>query len=211
MTHARRPITILMADDDPDDRQMTKEAFEESQLANDLRFVEDGVELMDYLQRRGKYSDPASSPRPGLILLDLNMPRKDGREALREIKADPELEAHPGRRPDDLEGRGGHLPHVQPVGRVVHHQAGDVRGPGRRRQDAGQVLARDRRAARRAIRRGRMHDRPIRVLLVDDDEDDYVLTRDLLADIPGTGSGWTGSPTPRPRWRRWAEAGTTST
>lgn len=91
MTHARRPITILMADDDADDRQMTKEAFEESHLTNDLRFVEDGVELLDYLQRRGKYSDPASSPRPGLILLDLNMPKKDGREALQEIKADPRL------------------------------------------------------------------------------------------------------------------------
>ena len=86
-----KPITILMADDDPDDRQMTKEAFAESHLANDLRFVHDGEELMDYLQRRGKYADPAKSPRPGLILLDLNMPKKDGREALREIKADPSL------------------------------------------------------------------------------------------------------------------------
>ena len=86
-----RPITILIADDDADDRMMASEALEESRLANDLRFVENGVELMDYLQRRGKYSDPATSPRPGLILLDLNMPRKDGREALREIKADPKL------------------------------------------------------------------------------------------------------------------------
>src|SRR5438270_837841 len=87
---AAKPITILMADDDADDRQLTKEAFDESRLANDLRFVEDGEELLDYLKRRGKYADPASSPRPGLILLDLNMPRKDGREALREIKADSE-------------------------------------------------------------------------------------------------------------------------
>ena len=86
-----KPITILMADDDADDRLMTKEAFEESRLANDLRFVEDGEELMDYLRRRGKYADPAASPRPGLILLDLNMPKKDGREALAEIKADPDL------------------------------------------------------------------------------------------------------------------------
>ena len=86
-----RPITILMADDDPDDRQMTKEAFEEAHLANDLRFVKDGVELLDYLHRQGKYSDPASSPRPSIILLDLNMPRKDGREALQELKADPKL------------------------------------------------------------------------------------------------------------------------
>jgi two-component system response regulator len=87
----RSPITILMADDDPEDRMMTQEAFEESRLANDLRFVENGVELMDYLHRRGKYADPASSPRPGLILLDLNMPKKDGREALQEIKNDPKL------------------------------------------------------------------------------------------------------------------------
>src|SRR3954451_5788753 len=86
---AGQPITILMADDDADDRMMTREAFEESRLANDLRFVEDGEELLDYLKRRGKYTDPASSPRPGLILLDLNMPRKDGREALKEIKEDP--------------------------------------------------------------------------------------------------------------------------
>ena len=85
------PITILMADDDPDDRQLTREAFEEAKLANDLRFVDDGVELLEYLHRRGKYADPQTSPRPGLILLDLNMPRKDGREALQEIKADPKL------------------------------------------------------------------------------------------------------------------------
>jgi two-component system response regulator len=91
VTKSAKPITILMADDDADDRLMTKEAFEESRLANDLRFVEDGEELIDYLKRRGKYADPASSPRPGLILLDLNMPRKDGREALAELKADPEL------------------------------------------------------------------------------------------------------------------------
>jgi CheY-like chemotaxis protein len=89
-THGK-PVTILMADDDADDRLMTKEAFEESRLINDLRFVEDGAELMDYLKRQGKYSDPAASPRPGLILLDLNMPKKDGREALQEIKADAAL------------------------------------------------------------------------------------------------------------------------
>jgi CheY-like chemotaxis protein len=88
-----KPITILMADDDPDDRQLTREAFEEAKLANDLRFVEDGVELLDYLHRRGKYADPATSPRPGIILLDLNMPRKDGREALQEVKQDPRFRA----------------------------------------------------------------------------------------------------------------------
>ena len=91
MPHAIRPVTILMADDDRDDRQMTKEAFEAAHLTNDLRFVEDGVELLDYLNRRGKYTDPATSPRPSILLLDLNMPRKDGREALKELKADPKF------------------------------------------------------------------------------------------------------------------------
>jgi two-component system response regulator len=86
-----QPITILMADDDPDDRDLTRDAFAEARLANTVKFVEDGVELMDYLCRRGRYADPAASPRPGLILLDLNMPRKDGRECLEEIKADPKL------------------------------------------------------------------------------------------------------------------------
>ena len=91
----RRSITILLADDDADDRMMAADALEESRLANDLRFVEDGEELMDYLHRRGKFAPPNEAPRPGLILLDLNMPRKDGREALREIKAQRELRSIP--------------------------------------------------------------------------------------------------------------------
>ena len=91
MTRPERPVTILVAEDDPDDRQLAREAFAESRLGNPLRFVEDGEELMDYLYRRGKYAVPETSPWPGLLLLDLNMPRKDGREALREIKADPNL------------------------------------------------------------------------------------------------------------------------
>lgn len=89
------PITILMADDDEDDRMLTAEALEESRLSNEIRFVNDGEELMDYLFRRGKYVEPSTSPRPGLILLDLNMPKKDGREALQEIKANPELRRIP--------------------------------------------------------------------------------------------------------------------
>ena len=91
MSNRGKPITILMADDDPDDRQLTREAFEENHLANDLRFVEDGEELLDYLHQRGKFAGDGAAPRPGLILLDLNMPRKDGREALQEIKSDPRL------------------------------------------------------------------------------------------------------------------------
>ena len=95
MKAEKEPITILMAEDDPDDRMLTQEAFKESRLLNDLRFVQDGEELMDYLLRQGAYSDPASAPRPGVILLDLNMPRKSGREALEEIKSNPELRRIP--------------------------------------------------------------------------------------------------------------------
>ncbi len=89
------PITILMADDDDDDCMMAREALAEAKLVNDLHFVKDGEELLDYLQRRGEYTALADSPRPGLILLDLNMPRKDGREALAEIKADADLRRIP--------------------------------------------------------------------------------------------------------------------
>jgi len=88
-------ITILMADDDADDRQLTREALEDARLINDIRFVENGEELMEYLRRQGKYAPPAEAPRPGIILLDLNMPRKDGRTVLKEIKQDPDLRTIP--------------------------------------------------------------------------------------------------------------------
>ncbi len=90
-----RPITILMADDDPDDRMLTRDALEEARLYNCLDFVEDGEQLLDYLHRRNAFAGLAGSPYPGLILLDLNMPKKDGREALKEIKADPDLRGIP--------------------------------------------------------------------------------------------------------------------
>jgi CheY-like chemotaxis protein len=89
------PITILLADDDEDDRLMTRQALRDARLTNPLRTVNDGVELMAYLRREGQYADPAESPRPGMILLDLNMPRMDGREALAAIKEDPELRSIP--------------------------------------------------------------------------------------------------------------------
>jgi CheY-like chemotaxis protein len=88
-------ISILMADDDADDRMLTADALQEARLTNRLDFVEDGEDLLDYLMDRGRFAPPHNCPRPGLILLDLNMPRKDGREALEEIKRDPELRRIP--------------------------------------------------------------------------------------------------------------------
>jgi two-component system, response regulator len=95
MPKRQKSITVLMADDDPDDRLLTQHAFKKDRLGSDMRFVEDGEELMDYLRRRGKYCNPATSPRPGLILLELNMPRKQGHDALQEIKAAARLRQIP--------------------------------------------------------------------------------------------------------------------
>ncbi|MBL9106423.1 MAG: response regulator [Myxococcales bacterium] len=92
---SRRSITIIIADDDQEDRMLAEDALKESRLVNDVRFVEDGEELLDYLLQRGRYTDPDSAPRPGMILLDLNMPRMDGREALKHIKGHPELRRIP--------------------------------------------------------------------------------------------------------------------
>ena len=83
------PITILICDDDEDDRMLTQQALEDAHISNDLRFVQDGEQLLDYLYQRGEYSgETGSAPRPGLILLDLNMPKMDGRDALKVMKGD---------------------------------------------------------------------------------------------------------------------------
>ncbi len=95
MSDPGKARTILMAEDDSDDQLLIKDAMAELHWEGDLRFVVDGEELLDYLRHRGQYGQPASAPRPGLILLDLNMPRKDGREALQEIKADAKLRRIP--------------------------------------------------------------------------------------------------------------------
>ncbi len=86
------PITILICDDDEEDRMLTQQALEGAHIANNLRFVEDGEQLLDYLYQRGEYAgETGTAPRPGLILLDLNMPKMDGREALKVIKEDKTL------------------------------------------------------------------------------------------------------------------------
>jgi CheY-like chemotaxis protein len=89
-------LTILIADDDEEDREMARDAMRDAHLANPIECVVDGQELMDYLRHEGRYADPqVPSPRPAIILLDPNMPKKDGREALAEIKADPALRSIP--------------------------------------------------------------------------------------------------------------------
>ena len=90
MLSGNKPFVVLMADDDEDDRLLAHEALLESKETYDMHFVKDGVELMEYLRGEGSYKEQPA-PKPGLILLDLNMPRKDGREVLAELKADPDL------------------------------------------------------------------------------------------------------------------------
>jgi CheY-like chemotaxis protein len=95
MSTLKQPLTILLADDDEEDRAMTIDALRERRVSNEIRCVADGQELVDYLFRRGAYADVTDAPMPGLILLDLNMPRKDGREALVEMKTSPALRSIP--------------------------------------------------------------------------------------------------------------------
>lgn len=95
MNISKKPLVILMAEDDKDDRLLAQEAMLESRVLNELHFVEDGVQLLNYLHGEGSYADRTYYPMPGLILLDLNMPKMDGREALAKIKADKRLRRIP--------------------------------------------------------------------------------------------------------------------
>lgn len=93
MTDQRtQPIEILLAEDNPGDVKLTRKAFENGNVLNNLHVVEDGVEAMKFLRQEGEYTD---EPRPDLVLLDLNMPRKDGKEVLEDVKSDPELRRIP--------------------------------------------------------------------------------------------------------------------
>ena len=147
MSSAVRPVVILLADDDEDDVVLIRDSFQRAKLMNTLLLVEDGAELMDYLKRRGAFSDPSLCPRPDIILLDLNMPRMDGREALKEIKEDPELKGIPRHHPHHLQNPRGHLPQLPGRSQLLHLQAGHlpkhVRGGGQ----AWGILVPDRQTA----------------------------------------------------------------
>jgi CheY-like chemotaxis protein len=95
MSRRTETVTILLADDDPVDAMLACDALAESRLCNEVRTVANGEELMDYLYRRGKYGAPGAAPRPGIVLVDLKMPRKNGFEAITEMRADPDLRRIP--------------------------------------------------------------------------------------------------------------------
>ena len=127
MSQNRGPFTILMADDDEEDCMLAKEAWEENRLANELRIVENGEELLEYLQHRGKYAGPADSPTPGLILLGLAIPQKDRREALRQIKVSTDLRRIPIVALITSEAEVDIIPQLRPGGQFLYQQTGHLR------------------------------------------------------------------------------------
>ncbi len=184
MTPPRTSLTILMADDDADDRLMAQEAFEEARLANELHFVENGEALMDYLYRRGPYAERSAAQEPRLILLDLNMPKKDGRE-------EPIEPTVTRLMPPDIA-----LKHqVMPIAKTESTLSVAVADPTTIVVDELKVMTglsiTLMIAAERVLREliDRVYDASVPlhtvVLLVDDDRDDHLLTQDLLIEVEG--------------------------
>ena len=126
-------IEVLLVEDDPGDELMTREAFEDNKIRNRLHVARDGEEALDFLYRRGEH---AAAPRVDLILLDLNLPKYDGRQILERVKSDPGPGAHPGSHPDHVLLRGGHPAQLQAARQRVRDQAGG-RQPVHRRGPAG--------------------------------------------------------------------------
>ena len=121
------PIVILLVEDDEAHAEIVRRNFEACRIANRLMHVADGQAALDYLYQRNEFSDPATSPRPGVILLDLRLPKVDGLEVLKTVKADPELSRHPGGDPDHLESRGGHGQSLRQPRQQLPGQAGGLR------------------------------------------------------------------------------------
>lgn len=176
----RMPITLLVAEDDAEDRMLLSEAIKQANLVKDCRFVEDGVEMMDYLLHRGKYADPVLAPRPGLIVLDLNMPRKDGRQTLKEIKSNPLLRSIPvviltsSRSEDDI------LKSYDTGASTFISKPSSLDEFSETVKSIGAYWFEH---ANLPVPISTMFDKQIRILLIEDDEEDYIITRNLLAEI----------------------------
>ena len=145
------PIEILLVEDNPGDVRLTQEAVREAEIRNTLNVVNDGEQAIAYVRRQGDYAD---RPRPDLILLDLNLPRKDGREVLQDLKSDPRPAPDPGGGVDQFGGRAGHPAHLRPVRQRLRDE---TRGPGAVHARGGVnpgLLAEHREAAAGVTRRG---------------------------------------------------------